>query len=384
MTEKMEKERSVDRLARYILCGVVLSLAMLAGWYFRSILLYVVIAAVVSLMGKPAMHWLMNVRIGKRQMPSWLAAVFTVILLMTVFLFVFVQVIPVVVSIAQRISDNLAASDYSLPVASFTVAVDGINEWLISHFPQLGYDFRIESAIGGFLRKTLDLSSVSSIVESVASFFVSVGVGIFSIVFISFFFIKDPMLFRHIVGALVPDRIERRVMDAIGDIEHLLSRYFIGLFVEVLGVATLDFLGLWLIAGIGFNSAVGIAFIAGILNVIPYVGPLFGTVTGTLLATVLKFTAAGQGTGFCGFVLLVIVIFMLTQLVDNFVFQPLIYSTSIKASPLEIFIVLLIAGNLAGVMGMLVAIPAYTVIRVIASHFFMDVKAIRRLISNKL
>ena len=79
---------------------------------------------------------------------------------------------------------------------------------------------------------------------------------------------------------------------------------------------------------------------------------------------------------------MLLALFMVTQLVDNFLFQPLIYSTSIKASPLEIFIVLLIAGNTAGVIGMLVAIPAYTVIRVVAGHFFGDIKAIRRLIPD--
>jgi predicted PurR-regulated permease PerM len=67
-------------------------------------------------------------------------------------------------------------------------------------------------------------------------------------------------------------------------------------------------------------------------------------------------------------------------LIDNFFFQPFIYSTSIKSSPLEIFIVLLMAGHIGGIVGMLVAIPAYTVIRVIAARFFGDFKPIRRLI----
>lgn len=378
----MERERSVDKLARYILYGFAFALILVIGWYFKSVLVYIVVAAVVSLVAKPVMHGLSRVEIKGKVLPVWLSAVITLVLLLTLFLVVFVQVIPIVAGIVQNISDNLSASDYALPVASFTVFVDSINTWLIDHFPQFGSDFRIESAVGKFIRNAFDLTSITSLVEYVASFFVSIGVGIFSVVFISFFFIKDPMLFRRIIGALVPDKIECRVMDAIGDIEHLLSRYFVGLMIEVLGVATLNFLGLWLVARIGFNAAIGIAFITGILNIIPYVGPLFGTIIGTLLAVVLKFSVAGVGTGFFGFILLLILIFIVTQLVDNFVFQPLIYSTSIKASPLEIFIVLLIAGNLAGVLGMLVAIPAYTVLRVIATHFFTNVKAIRRLIDK--
>ena len=181
---------------------------------------------------------------------------------------------------------------------------------------------------------------------------------------------------------MVPDSIESKVIDAIGDIEHLLSRYFVGLLIEVLGVALLNFLGLWAFARIGFNAAVSIAFITGIMNIIPYVGPLVGTVLGTILATVLKFSAVGVEVHFWAFIALLLAIFIVTQLVDNFLFQPLIYSTSIKASPLEIFIVLLIAGNLAGVFGMLVAIPAYTVARVIAVHFFSNVKAIKRLVGD--
>ena len=378
----MENERGVDRLSRYIIYGVAAAIALAAGWYFRNVIIYVILAAVVSLLGKPVMNLLHHVTIRKKSMPDWLQAVLVIVFILSIFLVIFTQVIPVVVGIVQKIFDNLSASDYSLPVDTYTASVNAVNAWMISHFPQFGPDFRIESAIGSFLRKTFDLTSLSSLIEYIASFFVSFGVGIFSVVFISFFFIKDPMLFRKIVGALVPDRIENKVIDAIGDIEHLLSRYFVGLLVEVIGVAVLNFLFLWLIARIGFNAAIGIAFITGILNIIPYVGPLVGTVICTILATVLKFSAAGLTIHFWGFVLVLLALFMVTQLVDNFLFQPLIYSTSIKASPLEIFIVLLIAGNTAGVLGMLVAIPAYTVIRVVAGHFFGDIKAIRRLIPD--
>lgn len=378
----MENERGVDRLSRYIIYSAGAALALAACWYFKSILLYIVLAAVLSLLSKPVMKFLSGIRIKGRQLPQWLAAVLSLCLIMLVFLFIFVQVIPIVVSIVQKITVNLSASDYSLPVAAFTSFVDGANAWLISHLPQLGPDFRVENSIGKFISSVFDLNSIPGLIESVASVFVSIGVAIFSVVFISFFFTKDPMLFRKIVGSMVPDSIESKVIDAIGDIEHLLSRYFVGLLIEVLGVALLNFLGLWAFARIGFNAAVSIAFITGIMNIIPYVGPLVGTVLGTILATVLKFSAVGVEVHFWAFIALLLAIFIVTQLVDNFLFQPLIYSTSIKASPLEIFIVLLIAGNLAGVFGMLVAIPAYTVARVIAVHFFSNVKAIKRLVGG--
>ena len=152
---------------------------------------------------------------------------------------------------------------------------------------------------------------------------------------------------------------------------------------EIFGVVLLDCLGLWLIARIGFNYALGIAFIAGLLNIIPYVGPLIGEAIGVVLCLILKYGAGvGLNVNIWIFALIVLAIMLSVQLIDNFIYQPLIYSTSIKAHPLEIFIVLLIAGHIGGIVGMLIAIPAYTVIRVIASRFFYDFKIVRRLIPD--
>ena len=151
----------------------------------------------------------------------------------------------------------------------------------------------------------------------------------------------------------------------------------------MLGVALIDFLGLWLIARLDFSYAIGIAFIAGLLNVIPYVGPLIGEGLGVVFGIVLKLgTGAGLDVNLWVFALIILAIMLTAQFIDNFVYQPLIYSTSIKAHPLEIFVVLLMAGHIGGTLGMLVAIPAYTVVRVIAIRFFYKYKVIQRLVPN--
>ena len=379
----MEKERNVDRLARYLIYSASLAVVLALCWYLRNVLVYVILAAVVSLLCKPVMTFMGRLKIRKKPLPAAFCAVCSLLIVMSVLLFIFTQIIPVASNIVRTIFDNLARTDYSLPVDSFRIIVADITSWMIEHFSNLGPDFRIEAVVGKFLAKLLNTASISSAVEHVASFLVSIGVGIFSVVFISFFFIKDSSLFGRIVSAFVPDDMESRVIEAISDIEYLLSRYFTGLMIEVLGVALLNLLGLWSLTGIGFSSAVGIAFITGILNVVPYVGPLVGGAIGTILAVVLKFSAGGTSISFWGFILLAVLIFAVTQMIDNFLYQPLIYSASIKASPLEIFIVLLVAGNSAGILGMLVAIPAYTVVRVIASRFFIRYKPVRRLLQKE-
>ena len=372
----MEQERSIDRLARYIIIAATLAILACLCWYFKNVLVYIIVAFVVSLIGQPVMRLLRKIRIRGKSAPDGLLAILTIFVILGTLILVVTQVIPVVTGIVRdaAVLNSVTADGNPL---------DRVNDWIVGLFPGLGPDFNIITILMDKLREVTNVSNVTSVISSVTSFVTSLVVGLFSVVFISFFFVRDETLFRKIVSALVPDRMEGKLAKSLGDIEGLLSRYFVGLLVEMTGVALLDFLGLWIIARLGFSNALGIAFIAGILNVIPYVGPLVGEVVGVVLAVILKYgTGVGLGVNIWIFALIVLAIMLTTQLVDNFVYQPLIYSTSIKASPLEIFIVILLAGHIGGVVGMLVAIPAYTVVRVIASRFFPDLKLVKRLIPD--
>ncbi len=374
----MEQERNIDRLAKHIINLGAFAIIAVLCWYFRSVLIYIIVAFVISLIGQPVFRTLKQITVKGRSAPDWLLSAFTLVSIILILALIVTQVIPIVSGI---IRDALAMNN---SITFDRDMLDRVNAWIISMFPDVGRDFDIVTFSLGKLKDLTSFSGVSNILGSVASIVASTVIGVFSIVFISFFFIKDEALFGKIVGALVPDRIEESVGKTILDIEMLLSRYFVGLTIEVMGVMLLDFLGLWLIARIGVNYAIGIAFIAGILNVIPYVGPLIGDVIGIGLCLILKYGAGvGLDVNVWIFILIVFAIMQGTQFVDNFIYQPLIYSTSIRANPLEIFIVLLIAGHVGGVVGMLVAIPSYTVIRVIASRFFYKYKPVRRLIPER-
>lgn len=377
----MSAERSTDKLARYIIWAAAVVIIAALCWYFKSVLIYIITAFVVSLLGRPIMKLLRKIKVRGRSAPDWLLAILSLVFILGIFLGIITQVIPVVSNIIQGVTTNLQTASFS--TSEIARWMDRLNIWLIDRFPALGRDFKVQDALVGWIKDAFDLSSVTSVVGSVASALGSIAIGLFCVVFIGFFFIKDDRLFRKIVGALVPDKVENDAIDAIGDIEHLLTRYFGGLLIEVLGVATLNFLGLWLIAKVGFYPAIGIAFMTGLLNVIPYVGPWIGAAIGTILGLILKFSSAaalGVLPNFWVILVTLLAIFVFTQMVDNFLFQPIIYSTSIKSSPLEIFIVLLMAGHVGGIFGMLVAIPTYTVIRVIAARFLRDVKPVRRLV----
>ena len=372
----MEQERSIDRLARYIIIAAVIAIVAWLCHTFSNVLIYIIAAFVVSLIGRPLMQLLRKIRFKGKSAPDWLLSIVTIVVILGILLFVVTQAIPVVARIVRDASVLNSSSLEGNPL-------DRVNDWIVSLFPGLGPDFDVIGLLVGKLKEVTNLANVKTVISSVTSIVSGIAVGLFSIVFIAFFFIRDEKLFRKIVVSLVPDRLEESVGKAIADIERLLSRYFVGLLIEMFGVALIDFLGLWLVARLGVNYAAGIAFIAGILNIIPYVGPLLGEILGVVLAVILKYgTGIGLDVNIWVFALIVLAIMLAAQLVDNFIYQPVIYSTSIKASPLEIFIVILLVGHIGGVMGMLVAIPGYTVVRVIASRFFYHLKPVKKLIPD--
>ena len=377
----METGKYTEKLAKYTLYAATFCLIAAICWYFKSVLMYILAAVVVSLLARPITTLLEKINIKGHRIPNWVAAIISQILLLTVFLCIITMIVPIVSTIVKGISIesiDRAASQIAVPLSSF-------NEFLRETFPNLGSDYRIETTIFSELKKLLNVSIFSSVIGSAASLISNIGVGLFSITFISFFFIKDKNLFGKIIEALVPDQHDQKAAEAIKSISNLLSRYFSGLALEMLGVALINFIGLSLIARIGVNAALGIAFLTGILNIIPYVGPLLGGILGTILALFVKYSSIvpiGLYIGFGWFMMILITIFCFTQIIDNILYQPIIYSSSIKAEPLEIFIVLLIAGHMAGPLGMIVAIPAYPVVRVIAFRFFPHIKAIQKLDNN--
>ena len=379
----MENEtRYTERLAKTILIAAGAALILALCWYFRNVIAYILAAVVVSLITKPLVNILKKIRIKGKHAPDWLLAVISLTLVLgCIFTLAYV-----IVPIAGGILKNISIGSIDNAMKGLAGPLSEFNAFLSNTFTRLGEDFRIEVTILQELQKLFNFSQFSSLLGSAASLFTSIAIGLFSVVFIGFFFIKDDGLFTKIICSLVPDKHEDTTERAISDIGHLLSRYFIGVLLEVLGVALINFIGLSLIARLGVNAALGIAFITGIFNIIPYVGPLLGGVIGTILGIVLKYssvTPIGLDVNFMAFTAILIAIFCFTQLVDNFVYQPLIYSTSIKSTPLEIFIVLLVVGHLGGPLAMIIAIPMYTVVRVIAFRFFGHVKAIKRLIPDE-
>jgi len=174
---------------------------------------------------------------------------------------------------------------------------------------------------------------------------------------------------------LTPVTYQTEIKHIFLECKHLLSHYFRGLCLDVLLVMTLITLGMWII---GLKNALIIGVLAGMMNVIPYVGSLIGGALAILLGLSGNLDMDFY-TGMLPLIGKICLVLVTVNLTDGLLLQPTIYSNSVKAHPLEIFLVIMISGSIAGIPGMILAIPSYTVLRIIAKEFFSRFTAIKKL-----
>jgi predicted PurR-regulated permease PerM len=240
--------------------------------------------------------------------------------------------------------------------------------WLVS-------DTDIYTNVQEEINQLLTISDVGTYLGNIIGGISSTLIGIFSVLFISFFLLKDGQIINQIITSLSPEKYLNKVKTIVVETKDLLSRYFIGVLVQVTVVVLVITIGLS-IAGV--KNALLIGVIAGVFNIIPYIGPLMGAGIGLLLAATSQLETAPD-MALSGFLLSALIPFVVAQLLDNFVLQPVIFSKSVKAHPLEIFMVILAAGSLAGIVGMIIAVPTYSFIRIIAKEFFYGYKIVQGL-----
>jgi len=364
----------MNKLAKYIIGLAVTAIIFFLVWYFRNIIIYILIAAVLSLIGRPLVNSLTRLHIGKFSVSKGLAAFLVLLIMMAVVTGIFWFVAPLAGELVNTVS-SLDMKDIS---AGISEPLREINDRLHVFFPNLDPAFSIETFIWQEIEKVFNPALISGIFGSLASFFGNLAIAVFSVIFITFFFLKEQSMFWNMIGALVPEKYEEKFSHAMRSAKELLFRYFVGIVIELLIMTVLITIGLLFISRINFHLAVVLGFVFGIMNIIPYVGPLLGGSFGVIMALATAFGPSGYSSVLL-FIISMVAVYVGSNMLDTYLIQPYIYSNSVKAHPLEIFLVILISGYLGGPFGMLVAIPAYTVIRVFASEFLSRFKIVKRL-----
>ena len=344
--------------------GIVLAIALLLFFLYmiQSVIVYIAIAAVTSLIGRPIILFLRQ----KLKFNNTVA----VILTMALFLGFLVGLVGLFIPLVLEQGQNLAL----LNITDLEGNIEDLYDQIITYFDFKNIDLE-QSIKDSNLFSKLDFAIIPEFLNGIISGFGSFSVGLFSVLFISFFFLKDNKLFEHGIMAFIPDAKESRIKRSFTKIKDLLSRYFVGLIFQILILFIIYTIVLLIF---DMDNAIVIAFLCALLNLVPYVGPL---VSGLLM--LLLSMSSNLGEDFSQVILptttSVMIGFLIAQLVDNFFSQPIIFSKSVKSHPLEIFLIIIIAGILFGVIGMIIAVPAYTAIKVILKEFLSDNKFVSKL-----
>lgn len=183
---------------------------------------------------------------------------------------------------------------------------------------------------------------------------------------------------KNMILTATPHRFSDKMASVLTTTKQLLTRYFIGIIIQISLITILLTAGLSIL---GVEYAFLIGFLAAIINIIPYLGPIIGMLVGLVVGL----TAQPEIDFYTELLPLaskMIGVFLTVQLLDNLVFQPYIFSNSVYAHPLEIFLVILVAGKVAGIPGMILAVPAYTFMRVVAQTFLSKFKLVQALTKN--
>lgn len=354
---------------RYVLMLLGLILIGSIFWYFSQIVTYVLFSWVCSMIARPVMNLFLKIKIGKFQASSSVAAGLTIL---TFFIGV-ALFISLFVPMLIRQANNIAQVDYTAIAKTLEEPLLHLNEFF-EKYGLSGAQTPSEQ-IEQNLKEYFNPTKVSAWLGSIVGMAGNTLVGFFSVTFITFFFLKESQLFTKTLQNLTPNWADKNISHVVSESSNMLSRYFGGIVIQIFLVSMGLFIGLSIL---GVPNAALIALFAALFNVVPYVGPIIGGSLGIFLTITsnLDLDFYNQMLPLLGKVALV---FAIMQMVDNFLLQPFIFSNRVYAHPLEIFVIVLVGAQIGGILGMVIAIPSYTVIRIIAKNFFSEFHIIQNI-----
>lgn len=346
-----------------VIVGIVLLLFFL--YKIQSLILYLFIAGVISLIFRPVVYFLKKkLRLG-RTLPAFI----TLLLIGGIFALILRLFVPIILDQSKNISE-----------IDFKMVKKDLSELSIQASEYLGVE-KID-LIETFKRtdfiKNFDFEIITSFVNAFVNNVSSFIIGVFSILFISFFLLRDERMMSNAVAILANKGKERRFLRVLNKVKELLSRYFIGLFIQSSVIATIYF---FLLLSLDINNALAIAVLCGFLNIVPYLGPLLGCAV-MLFVVVSNNLGVDFSTDLLPLLIKVLIGVGVTQLIDNIISQPIIFSQSVRSHPLEVFIVIIAGGLLFGIPGMILAVPVYTTLKVISKEFLSEYKIVQHLTKN--
>ena len=356
-----------NRLFITLFLGVLVLISL--AWYFSTIFLYLIISLVLTTVLRPLVNLISRVQLWRRRVPRVLAiliAFSTVVILIFAFALLFIPLFSEQIQVISRLNFDSAYIYASQPIGTLETFL--IDNKVVDQQPGFMVD-NIRNIIIGKVNEINFTQIINDLLALTGNFFV----GLLAVTFITFFLLYESGILRKTIISIIPNQYFEVFIGAMFKTEKLLSNYLLGLLFQMLSIFSMVSIGLSLF---GVKYALTIAVFAAFANLIPYLGPILGAVFGIIvsLSTYGSFSF-DQDT----IILLIeiLAVFAIVQITDNVVLQPLIFSKSVKAHPLEIFIIIFAGAAIGSIAGMVAAIPVYTIIRVTSKEVYAGIKEYR-------
>ncbi|PSQ97989.1 MAG: AI-2E family transporter [Bacteroidetes bacterium SW_9_63_38] len=357
-----ESVYTLDRIVRFLLGAATAGIVGWLLWYFAGLVLYLVVGGVLAYLLRPVVDWLQSH--GLRRVSAILGSF---VLLLGAVSVIVTSIVPFVGQQVQELSQLISvdlATDVATYVENRVRQVTPIEPGVIVD----NVERMAQALMQGDLVKG---DQVAGTVSSVVALFTNIVYAVVIIPFVTFFLLKDGLEIRRSLLWLVPNQYFEVTLAILDKVEGNIGRYLSALLIQCTSIAVIASVLLW---GVGLQNAIAIGIFTGLANTIPYFGPFLGFVCGTLVGI--------AQTGNFVLVPWVALAMALTQLADNVLLQPIIFSRAAKAHPLVILFVVLIGARLGGIIGMLIAIPLTTTVRVVVEQVLWSLHNYRILRSS--
>lgn len=366
---------NIRKLTGILVLTIFVALAAFLIGYFKFLVICILAAFVLALIGGHLMNLLKKVHIGKLNMSPSLAAWVVLVVIVGVVTLLLYLILPLLVSQIMQ----LVNMDTSKIVEYANVYGTELRQLLIDYGIIEDTENSFELLVNKTILDMIRMIDFKQVMTDTVSTTANLLMGLLTILFLTYFFLRDRSYWRELLYSAVPDKYIDEVHNIFTNSRRLISRYFFGLLCEMILVTLLLFLGF---SVFGFPNAFLIAAICGVMVIIPYIGAVIGSVFSFVILLVSTLNVSTEGINILHLLFTFYGIFVVVKLIDDFVMQPLIYSKSVKAHPVEIFLVILVAGKIGGVLGMIAAIPAYTLIRIFVKEFWSNSKFVKNLVKD--
>lgn len=334
------KNITLERLVKsaLVLAGIVVLGLLL--YYYGTLVGYAIIAMIFSYILDPLVN-----RMQAAGMNRTTAITITLSALILTLVWISTNIIPVVAKQMVELAGQLNIQN----IQNITRQIE---RRLIEDFTFLPRGF-LSDKLMQIIRELFDVGELPSALSSIIGIFTNIFSAALVIPFATFFFLKDGSKIRRNILQLVPNKYFETTLSLIDKIETRLGIYFRSVLLQSIIVALTSWIGLSIV---GLNNALSVGIAVGLANTIPYFGPIIGYILSIIVSII--------EVGDFSLVLPCVIAILMVQLLDNLVLQPLIFSRSADIHPVAILFIILIGAETAGILGMLIAIPIATVVKI--------------------